>query len=91
MVDQIDVRELYDAVKGISEAAKCLMQTAVKAMVEHGLAKEIDDGYGGDYVMTIVADPEILKQIDYYVFEDEEPEFWNEASGETITGKIEWY
>jgi hypothetical protein len=93
MANPKDVELLFRTVKARFDASKQELFNMLKIMVEHGLAKEIEDGYGGDYVMTIIADPETLKQIDYYVYDegDDEPEFWNEATGEPILDKIEWY
>ena len=92
MPNKSDIKLLFETCKARHEAAKKELREMLKLMVEYGMAKEVEDGYGGDYVMTIVADPSLLSQIDYYVYEgDEEPEFWNELAGGPVLGKVEWW
>jgi len=64
----------------------------LKAMVECGLAKRIEDGYGGDYELTVVAAPDILSRIEYFEWEDDVPTFWGEEGQIGYKkGELEWW
>ena len=91
--DEIRI-EYLKSKKDVARSNGRLRETLDK-MIKHGLAKKVEDGYGGDIVLIVVTDPLYLADIDYYIWEDESgPEFWNEEFEEVVVvppGRLEWW
>jgi len=91
MSDKSNIKLLFESCKARYEASNKELLEMLNVMVEYGMAKEIEDGEGGDYEMIIVADPSIMSQIDYFTWDEGTPQFWNELLGLPVIGKVEWW
>jgi hypothetical protein len=90
---ELDLKERFAQAKEANEQAQKGLRAILTEMIEAGMAKKVEDGYGGDHLMAIVADPVLLKQIEYFIWGEEDPEFWGPDNGPLTfeKGAVEWF
>jgi uncharacterized MAPEG superfamily protein len=83
----------FEAAKKRAEKAQENLREVLDTMIMVGMAKKIEDGYDGDYQMTIVGAPNILSQIEYFIWEEASPEFFGPDNEplDLENGVVEWF
>lgn len=98
----MELMKVFEERKNALNVARDSFRDVLNEMVNEGLAKKVEDGYGGGIILTIVANKSLLDEISYFIWEDYEPEFWHDEIDDGyheydgyivhyLPGELEWF